>query len=336
MLPFWLLFAWATLPGAGTGKRVVIDWPRDDDATAAGARLARAGVITSPRLFAFYLWVFASASEVEPGTHLLDDRLSARRIAQRLTRGRFRPRKKITLPEGWTHVQLARRLEDNDVCGADAFAQAVRDPGLRRELGVDGETVEGLLYPATYDFGVDTAPAEIVRMLVTTFRKRFGNLAARHPGALEALETKRGWGDHEIVTLASIIEREAVVDSEKPIIASVYLNRLDDPEHKPEKMLQADPTAAYGCVIEPERAPSCAAFKGKVTPALLRDAANRYNTYKHSGLPPGPIASPGDASIEAVLAPATTDYLYFVAAGGGKHRFSRSLADHNKAIEETR
>jgi UPF0755 protein len=336
LLPLVALFGWAMLPGGGAGKRFVVEWPRDADARGAGDRLARAGLVTSPRLFGWYSSVFSSASEFEPGTHLLNDSLSARQIAQRLARSRLRPRRKLAVPEGLHHVQLARRLEEQEICSQSAFIRAARDEGLRRELGVRGESVEGLLFPATYDLAVNSAPSEVIRTLVNTFRKRFESLAAKHPGALSALGEQRDWTEHEIVTLASIVEREAVVDEERPIIASVYLNRLDDAEHKPAKMLQADPTAAYGCVVEPEVAPSCSTFQGKVTPALLRDPKNRYNTYKHPGLPPGPIASPGEASLRAVLAPAKTDYLFFVAAGAGRHRFSRSFDDHNRAIEEAR
>lgn len=336
LVPLLALFGWALLPGAGEGRRLLVEWPRDLDASAAGERLARAGLVRSPRLFAWYLRVFSDAAELEPGAHVLNDGLGARQLAQRLTRARSRPERKVTVPEGWNHAQLARRLEEQEICAESAFRKAVMDPGLRRELGVSGESVEGLLFPATYELGVDSAPAEVIRLLVKTFRRRFDALAEKHPGAREELRQRRGWGEHEIVTLASIVEREAVVEDERPVIASVYLNRLDDPEHKPEKMLQADPTAAYGCVIEPERAPSCAGFDGKVTPALLRDAQNRYNTYRHPGLPPGPIASPGEASLRAVLAPAKTEFLFFVATGGGRHRFSRSFADHNRAIEESR
>ena len=336
LIPLALLFGWALLPGPGAGKRILFEWPKGVDAGGAAERLERAGLVKSPRLFAWYLRVFSSAAELEPGPHLLNDGLSARALVQRLTRSRLRSERKVTLPEGWNHAQVARRLEEQEICGEAQFRKAAFDEALRRELGVRGESVEGLLFPATYELPVDSAPNEVIRTLVRTFRKRFETLAAKHSGALDALRERRGWGEHEIATLASIVEREAVVEDERPVIASVYLNRLDDAEHKPERMLQADPTAAYGCVVEPERAPSCAGFDGKVTPALLRDADNRYNTYKRPGLPPGPIASPGEASLRAVLAPAKTDYLFFVAAGGGRHRFSRSFADHNRAIDESR
>lgn len=336
LAPFLALAAWARLGGAGQGKRFLMDWPRAVDERGAAERLARAGIVTSPRLFAWYLRVFADVGEFEPGPHLLNDRLSARELVQRLERSRRRPERKVTVPEGWNHVQLARRLEESEVCSEEGLRKAVRDRALLAELGLSGESAEGFLFPATYALGVDTSPAQVVRLMVREFRNRMNALGAANPGSLEALRAKRGWGELEVTTLASIVEKEAVVDDERPIIARVYLNRLDDPEHRPEKMLQADPTAAYGCVVEPERASSCTTFDGKVTPALLRDPDNRYNTYKHPGLPPGPIASPGEKSLAAVLAPSDADFLYFVAAGGGRHRFSRSLAEHNRAIGERR
>jgi UPF0755 protein len=129
------------------------------------------------------------------------------------------------------------------------------------------------------------------------------------------------------------VEREAADSSEHPLIASVFYNRLRDPTFRPLKALESDPTAGYGCLVEPALAPSCAGFQGQITPALLRDPKNRYNTYRHGGLPPGPIANPGESALAAVLTPATSDYLYFVASGRGKHAFSRTFEEHRRAIQ---
>jgi UPF0755 protein len=161
-----------------------------------------------------------------------------------------------------------------------------------------------------------------------------GRLEARHPGAIAALGTNRKWTEHELLTLASIVEREAAVPEEQRLIARVFLNRLDDPTFRPARMLQSDPTASYGCQVAASAAPSCAGFSGKVTPEMLRDPQNPYNTYRHPGLPPGPIGNPGESALDAVLAPAAADYLYFVADGHGRHRFSRSFEEHRRAIEQ--
>jgi UPF0755 protein len=137
----------------------------------------------------------------------------------------------------------------------------------------------------------------------------------------------------DVVTLASIVEKEAASDDERATIASVFLNRLRDPDFKP-KLLQCDPTAAYGCLVAPEKAPSCAGYSGRVTPAINNDPANPYSTYKREGLPPGPIANPGAKSLEAAMAPATTRFLYFVARGEGHHTFSENYEAHTAAIKD--
>jgi len=195
------------------------------------------------------------------------------------------------------------------------------------------ESAEGYLFPATYDVKVDTDPRELVRMLVREADKRWAALSAPRQDGLRSLQSTLGWGRREVLTLASIIEKEAVVDEERPLIASVFLNRLLDPNFKP-KRLQSDPTSIYGCVAHPDEAPSCADFSGKPSSEINRDAKNRYSTYVNAGLPPGPIANPGVKSIEAVLAPAATKYFYFVAKGGGRHAFSESLGAHNTAVHK--
>ena len=139
----------------------------------------------------------------------------------------------------------------------------------------------------------------------------------------------------EVVTLASLIEKEAAVDDERPIIASVFLNRLRDATFVPRR-LQSDPASAYGCIAVPETAASCRTFTGKVTHEMNADDGNPYNTYRHDGLPPGPIANPGEKSLAAVLAPPDTHYFYFVARGENRHTFSETYAQHNEAIRKAR
>jgi len=136
----------------------------------------------------------------------------------------------------------------------------------------------------------------------------------------------------QLVTLASIVEREARVPEERPTIAGVFFNRLFDPSFTP-KRLQADPTVAYGCLVAGERVPSCREFDGRrITPAMVRDPDNPYSTYKHDGLPPGPICNPGLPSLSAARHPEQHPYFYFVAKGGGRHAFSASLDEHNQNV----
>jgi UPF0755 protein len=325
---------WATLDGPGPASPVVTSFTGQESATEIGERLRTLGLVDSPRLFAFYLDWFAPRVQVAEGAHLLRGGLSPRRLAQRIGRLPSRPAARVTLPEGYTHVQLGERLEAKEICTRGELARAVKDPKLVAELGIPATSAEGYLFPASYDFLVDSDPAQIVRQLVAETRKRLSRLDARHAGAFAALASARQWREFEVLTLASIVEREASVAEEQRLIARVFLNRLDDATFRPARMLQSDPTASYGCLIGAGAAPSCAAFSGKVTPEMLRDPQNPYNTYRHAGLPPGPIGNPGAGAIEAVLNPAQGDYLYFVADGRGRHRFSRSFEEHRRAIEQ--
>jgi peptidoglycan lytic transglycosylase G len=329
LVPLGALQVWAWLPGPGSGERRIVTFEPGVTASGAADRLATLGLVRSPRLFDWYVRLHGGS--VEPGEHVLDDRLSARALFSRLARLRSRPTVHFAIPEGQTHLLVAERLEQAEVSSAHAFRAAVRDRELLGELGIEGESAEGYLFPATYDFPVDSPATTLVHVMVKVFRGRFARAVAKRPGSLEALRA-RSFGEREIVTLASIVERETALDDEKPLIARVYLNRLSDAGFQPAKMLQADPTAAYGCALDPAAAPSCAGFDGHVTPALLRDPANRYNTYKHPGLPPGPIGNPGESALAAVLKPAASDYLFFVAGKDGRHKFSRTLAEHERAI----
>jgi UPF0755 protein len=328
------LWIWAVLPGPGDGQRIELELPPDVTAAQAAELLAARGLVASPRWFAIYVRLVRPSLDFQPGPHLLNDASSPRELVRRLARLPTRPVARVTIPEGYTLFQVAERLEQLEVCSRAAFVAAARDRSLRHELGIRGDSVEGFLFPATYELAVDSAPAQVIRAMVRTLRRRLERLDAKHGGALARLRSQRGWHEHEIVTLASIVEREARHPDEAPTIASVYYNRLDDPDFRPAKMLMADPTAGYGCLVAPERSPTCAQYKGRITPAMLRDPTNPYNTYKHAGLPPGPIANPGQNALEAVLSPKKTDFLFFVANGQGRHRFSRTLREHNAAIEQ--
>lgn len=335
LVPFALLIGWSMLPGPGEGRRVIVEIPEGANASGIADALVKGGALRSPRLFALFVGVMHPKTPMVPGVHLVNDALSPRSLFNRLSRSMSRPTQRTTLVEGFDQVDIAKRLEEQEICPARELRRAVKDPALLSELQIAGDSAEGYLFPATYDLIVNSAAENVVRALVKTTRERLSALRAEHQVAFASLEG-RGFHEREILSLASIVEKETAIPDERATVASVYLNRLENPAFEPAKMLQADPTAKYGCRIEPELAPSCRDFAGKVTPAMLRDPENRYNTYKHAGLPPGPIANPGIAAILAVVEPAKTDFLFFVAVGGGRHKFTRTLEEHNRAIEEHR
>lgn len=328
--PLWV---WSVLSGPGSGQTFVVDVPKGATPAQVGEWLVGRGALLSPRLFRAYLALLDPEFALVPGEHLLNDAASPRQLVQRLARGSGRSSERVTVPEGFQSLQIGQRLERAEVCTLAAFRRALVDPALLSELGIEGASAEGYLFPASYGLLVDSDAREVVRVLAVEAKKRIRQLLEAHPGRLAELERDFGFRERDIITLASMIEKEARAPEERALIASVFFNRLRDPEFRPARMLQSDPTAGYGCLIDVAAIPSCAGFHGTVTPAMLRDAQNPYNTYRHSGLPPGPIANPGEPSIEAVLAPAQTDYLYFVAKGAGHHTFSRTFAEHREAVE---
>lgn len=331
LLVIYLFLVFPSSGGPGPGKQVDLSFEHDEAPDSVAVKLANAGLLKSPRIFRVYVRLVGL--HVARGQHLLTDEASPAELIHRLERDGRGVRTKVTIPEGWTRFDIAKRLQMLHVAWGQAFLDASASPDLLREVSVEGDSAEGLLFPATYELALDSDPKEVVRRLVGEFDKRWGQLQQNHHAGAAQLENGLGWGRREIVTLASMVEKEAAVDEERPIIASVFLNRLRDPAFK-RKVLQCDPTSAYGCLALKDRVPACAGFTGKPTHAINFDPANTYSTYVHEGLPPGPIANPGMKSLQAVLAPTSTKYLYFVVRGDRHHAFSETLEEHNTAVKD--
>lgn len=330
-----LLFLYPARGGPGAGREVELDLVGDESPEALAGKLAGAGLIADPSLFAWYVRAAGASGRVAKGAHLFVDDLSPREILKRAEKRGAAARVKVTIPEGWTRFDIGKRLQEKRICSKRAFLDATRDPRTLERLRVRGPSAEGYLFPATYELAQDSLPEEVIQRMKAEFDRRWAALEERHASGVLDLGRSLGWGMHEIVVLASMVEKEAVVDEERPTIASVFLNRLRDPKFTP-RLLQCDPTAGYGCLLDPTVSDACAAFTGKITHAVVADPKNPYNTYKHEGLPPGPIANPGAKSLEAVMAPNETPYFYFVAKGGGRHQFSETYGAHTSAIEDAR
>jgi len=291
-------------------------------------------VISSPHLFALWVRATGGTSGVVAGRHLLADDASPRDLMARLERRASGATAHVTFPEGWNRFDMARRLQERQVVPLRDFLDATTDAALLREIGVDGDSAEGFLFPATYDLPFDSDARDVVRRMKREFDRRWDILSRSRGSSLNDVMTSARLGIRDVVTLASMVEKEAVADDERPIIASVFLNRLRDPAFHP-KHLECDPTAAYGCLVAPDRAPTCADFAGRATAPIEHDPGNPYSTYTHEGLPPGPIANPGARSLEAAMAPATTHFFFFVARGEGRHAFSETYEAHLGAIKAT-
>ena len=328
----YMLLVFPNSAGPGAGKDVELTIERDEPIASIVDRLDQAGLVKSRGRFALY--VKLTSPKIAPGPHLLTDDASPQELLHRLERLGGAAKAKVTIPEGWNRFDIAKRLQALHVASQTSFLDATTDQGLLRELSLDGDSAEGYLFPATYDFAKDSDPRDIVRRLKTEFDRRFTLLEQNHRLGIASLETSLGWTRKEILTLASMVEKEAAVDEERPIIASVFLNRLRDVTFK-RKILQCDPTAGYGCLVLKDKAPACVGYAGKITHAVNMDPSNTYSTYVHEGLPPGPIANPGTKSLQAVLAPASTKYLYFVTRGEAhRHAFSETIDEHNTAVKD--
>jgi UPF0755 protein len=321
------------MPGPGDGRSVELDLNSKSETVDIVDRLEAAGLIRSSFLMRAYM-LLGGSSEIDAGIHLLQNDMSPRTLMRRLRRLPGGTAIKASFPEGFNKFDTAKRLHESGICSERAFLTTTTDATLLSELKLDATDFEGFLFPATYEFQRNASARDVIKRMYAEAERRHARIFDSNAKAYAELRSSMQWGKREIITLASIIEKEAVVDDERPVIASVFLNRLRDPDFRPEHALQSDPTAKYGCLLNPNLSPSCASPDGKITPAMIHDPLNSYSTYTHGGLPPGPIANPSEKSILAVLQPANTKFLFFVAKGGGRHTFSEKLSSHNEAVKE--
>ncbi len=331
----WLVAVYPKGAAPGRGRELRVEIEEGMDLDRLSARLGEAGAIESPWVFAIYARLLGADERLRDTEVLLTDDMTPRDVLQRIAHGFGAATIRVVIPEGFHRFAIAARLERWGICDADAFVAATEDRELLEELEISGPSAEGYLFPDTYRISPDLGAEGVVRLLVETFQARVGPVLEDGADGQRDLRETLGWGPYEVLILASIVEKEAAVADERPTIARVFINRLRDPTFRP-KRLQADPTVSYGCLAAPDDAPSCAAFDGRITRAMLSDRANRYNTYRHEGLPPGPICNPGLASIRAVLDGEPHGYLYFVARGGRRHTFSATLEEHNAAVARWR
>jgi len=275
---------------------------------SVAAQLQRVGLVRYPVTFIAWARYQGSDRSVRSGTYRLERPVSPVELLKLLQKGPSVALQWVTIPEGYTAAQVALVLEEKGFGGRDLFRCIMEDPAFLAQLDLPGSGIEGYLFPDTYAFHWTMKPQEILRTMVQRFR--------RESHALDEKRTRAGLTEAEMVTLASVIEKETGRAEERPMIAGVFDNRL-----RRGMLWQSDPTVIYGL----------ANFDGNRTRAELDDPSP-YNTYRHKGLPPGPIANPGGAALEAALAPAKTSALYFVSRNDGSHEFSSSLAQHNRAV----
>lgn len=302
---------WASAPAIQAEPKVVFYEVKTNKSAQTIAReLAMQGIISDPKLFYWYARLTGKTRKIKAGDYRLTDRMSPSEVMAILTSG-ISYGIPLTVPEGYNYDQIAQVLESLRPGSGKRFTELCADQKFIATLGLQPapETLEGYLFPETYLVSPKTTEEEIIRQMVRKYRGVFTPELARRAQEI-------GMTEHQVVTMASIVEKETGAKQERPMIASVFHNRL-----KKKMRLQSDPTVVYGVKD----------YTGNITRRHL-EAHTPYNTYVIPGLPPGPIANPGAEAIKAVLYPAESNYLYFVSHNDGTHEFTATYEDHRKAV----
>ena len=295
------------------GAEQFVEIPAGAGSRTIGDRLVEAGIVRDATSFRAGLYISGKGRRLQAGEYRFDRAMTPMEVIDKLARGDVYVIN-ITFPEGLTMAEMGKIFDTHGLGSASAFVMAGRDPSAIKALDPAARDLEGYLFPETYLLSRRTDAPRLVRLMTERFEHVF-------TPDLRQAAAARGLTVRQAVTLASIVEKEASRPEERPIVAAVYENRL-----RIGMALQCDPTVIYAL-----------GRAGKYTGNLRRDDLafdSPYNTYRYPGLPPGPIASPGRASLEAAVHPAPVDFLYFVSRNDGSHEFARTLEEHNRNVQK--
>ena len=298
---------WNT-PAQDPGTEVLITIPGGSSFVSASQLLVDAGVVRSLRGFVFLGKIKGLSNSIQAGELMFRTDMTPNQVLEVLVRGKA-VSYHVTIPEGYNIRMVAALLAEKGLGDADRIIEIAKDPEFARGLGVPSDSLEGFLFPDTYSWPKGLSEKDILDRMVAKYNSVFTD-------AMRSRTREMGMSELQVVTLASIIEKETGAPEEREQVSAVFHNRL-----KKGYRLQTDPTVIYGLKN----------FNGDLTKKDLR-TDHPYNTYTRSGLPVGPIANPGEASLMAALNPAKVSYLYFVAKGDGTHVFSNTLVEHNRAV----
>lgn len=331
-LGYRYLIGFPDRPVERPGRPVALTIPRGATFPTVVGLLEAQGLVRNGLAFRLYANYRRLESKIRHGSYSFRTSITPRELLDKLVEGVPAPTVKVTVPEGKNMIEIAELLAARGVSTTSAMLQAMRDKPTLRRVGVPGDSAEGFLFPDTYRFSAETPAAEVLRLMFKRHMQVFVQLRGLYPKRMHWFRRRLGWDHHEIVTLASIVEKETGQGAERPLIAGVFLNRLLFDSFG-SKLLQTDPTIIYGCTVPRVRSRACQTFEGRIRRIHLDDSDNPYNTYTHPGLPPGPIANPGEAALRAVFEPTRSRYLYFVSRNDGTHVFSQSVAEHERAVD---
>lgn len=298
--------------GYGSAEQFV-EIPTGSGTAAMGRRLAEAGVVRSAESFRLAVWLRGSGRRLQAGEYRFDAPMTAAAVVDKIARGDVYVRA-LTIREGLTIREMAALFEAGGFGTAADFIAASKNASLVHDLDPVARDLEGYLFPDTYTLPRSTTAAQLVERMVTRFRQVMTDDLRRQ-------SDERGLSVRQLVTLASLVEKETAKAEERPVVAGVYSNRL-----KIGMGLQCDPTVIYALML-------AGRYDGNIRKGDLQ-IDSPYNTYRYAGLPPGPIAAPGEASLQAAARPSSVPYLYFVSRNDGSHVFSTTLDEHNRHVDE--
>jgi len=291
------------------GKGGVVFFPKGSSVTQIAGQLEQQGLIRNAWSFKVLVRIKDAGGKLHAGEYEIKPDATETEIIDKLVKGE-RIIHKLLIPEGYTFQQIASAIEKAGIAPASQVTPYFRDAKLLANLDFPATSLEGYLFPATYEYDRTTSVEELLKKMISAFKQNYD-------ASLREQTLQQGLSIPQVVTLASIIEKETGQAAERPLISSVFHNRL----HM-DMPLQSDPTVIYGLPH----------YDGNIHKADLSNP-HPYNTYVHPGLPPGPIASPGKASLKAALNPSASSYLYFVAKGDGTHVFAATLEEHNANVQ---
>lgn len=297
-------------PAGGISEKQIVSIRPGQSFEAISSRLHDFGIITDPLKFKLLAKINGWDKKLKAGEYELNANMTPNQVLSVIVGGKVRLLR-FTVPEGYTVLQVAALAEKEGYGSAKKFIALALDPSVIRQYGIAADSLEGYLFPDTYHIPKNTNEKALITIMVKRFQAVFSE-------KMKQKAEEAGMAIHEVTTLASIVEKETGTAAERPLIASVFHNRIQR-----GMRLQSDPTVIYGI----------ADFDGNLTRKHLR-TPTPYNTYTIKGLPPGPIANPGLASLLAVLHPAESNYLYFVSKNDRTHQFSTNLKSHNRAVQK--
>jgi UPF0755 protein len=329
---------------AGDGTEVAVTIEKGMNFSQISNLLADQDVVDKPKWFRLYGLHRGAANRVRAGDYVLNNNMTAEEVIDKLLEGVKDITVKVTIPEGANVLDVVDAVVAAGIAERAELEAAIRDPALLEKLGIDGGTLEGYLFPETYLFRKPTPAKVVLSKMVEQHRLVWDRVKTKHAKRVAKVKKDLEWTDRDILVMASIVEKEAAVQHEQTRIAQVFINRLISRDFN-SRLLQTDPTIRYGCMVPRPQSKACSDWdtgapphespRGRLRRAQLDDKDNRYNTYQHKGLPPGPIANPGENALAATVNGDQSKYLYFVSTADNKtHIFAKTRKEHERNVRE--